>query len=192
MKYIPIFAAVTFALAAVALAWLMGKDSLAQAQLAARWTARVGFPIFLIAYTASSLARLWPSPVTRRLLSQRRYWGLGFALSHAVHLMALIHFFRIAQTQPDLFVLIGGGFGYLLITAMALTSSNRAMKWLGYNWKRLHQLGIHTLWAIFTFDYIGRLMDPQHRSIGVLGLALALGALALRIAAIFKKHRTAS
>jgi hypothetical protein len=52
-------AAALAALAVIALAFRTGADQVEQWRLAARWTARVGFPIFIIAYVASSLYRLW-------------------------------------------------------------------------------------------------------------------------------------
>src|SRR5688500_8818509 len=137
------------ALATVALALRTGSDPVEQWRLAARWTARVGFPVFLLTYVASSLYRLWPHPGSRALLRRRRWWGLGFAASHTIHLAALVTFFRVSGETPPTTTLIGGGFAYLLLFAMAATSSKAAMAWLGPNWKRLHTLGIHTLWAVF-------------------------------------------
>ena len=40
--------------------------------LAARWTARVGFPVFLLTYLASSLIRLSPAPWSRALARDRK------------------------------------------------------------------------------------------------------------------------
>ena len=57
------------------------------------------------------------------------------------------------------------------------------MRKLGRNWKRLHSLGIHYLWLIFTLAYAVRILDVETRVEGVIGTALALAALGLRIAA---------
>jgi methionine sulfoxide reductase heme-binding subunit len=51
-------AAALAALATIALAFRTGADPVEQWRLAARWTARVGFPIFIVVYIASSLRRL--------------------------------------------------------------------------------------------------------------------------------------
>lgn len=149
-------------------------------QLAASWTARVGFPIFLITYSASSLYRVFPSQVTRAILRNRRYWGLGFALSHSIHLYALIVYLRVSGTAVETATLIGGGFAYVMLYAMALTSNKWAMERLDRNWKRLHRVGIHTLWSVFVFTYFGRAVSVDHQIEGRIALALAFTALALR------------
>jgi len=169
------------ALLAVACAFAMGHDTLEQWRLASRWTARVGFPIFILTYLASSLYRLRPGERTRALLRQRRYWGLGFAASHTVHLAALVTYLRISGDTRPASVLIGGGFGYVLLYAMALTSNQAAMRALGRNWKRLHTLGIHYLWFIYAFSYAGRLFDPERMSIGLVFTPIAVMALAVRV-----------
>src|ERR1700683_5762536 len=48
-------------------------------------TVRCALPLFLVAFTASSLATLWPSRSTRWLLANRRYVGLAFAVGMAWH-----------------------------------------------------------------------------------------------------------
>lgn len=174
------------AIVTVALALRTGQDPIEQSRLAARWTARVGFPVFLLTYLASSLYRLWPHPGSRALLRGRRWWGLGFAASHTVHLAALVTFFRVSGETPPTATLIGGGFAYFMLFAMAATSNQAAMAWLGQNWKRLHTLGIHTLWAVYAFSYTGRLFDPERETIGAVFAPLAFAALGLRLWARYR------
>jgi DMSO/TMAO reductase YedYZ heme-binding membrane subunit len=174
------------ALATVALALRIGHDAVEQWRLAARWTARVGFPVFLLTYVASSLYRLWPHPGSRTLLRRRRWWGLGFAASHTVHLAALVTFFRASGEAPETATLVGGGFAYLLLFAMAATSNRAAMAWLGRGWKRLHTVGIHTLWTVYAFSYSGRLFDPERETIGAVFAPLAFAALGLRLWARYR------
>ena len=152
-------------------------------ELAARWTARVGFRLFLLVYLASSLVRLWPGYWTRLVLRDRRFWGLGFAACHTVHLFALAAFLKLGPETRELATLIPGGLAYVLLYAMAATSTDRAMRSMGRNWKRLHSVGLHYLWLIFTLTYAGRIMEPDTRIGGVIGVSLALGALGLRLAA---------
>jgi sulfoxide reductase heme-binding subunit YedZ len=175
------------ALAVIALAFQIGADQVEQWRLAARWTARVGFPIFIVAYIASSLYRLWPHPGSRALLQRRRWWGLGFAATHTIHLFALITFLRISGETRPLSVYLVAGFGYVLLYAMALTSTDAAQRALGRNWKRLHTLGIHWLWFIFFVSYFGRTMEPGKMAEGYIGTTVALAALGLRIAAKLKR-----
>lgn len=152
-------------------------------ELAARWTARAGFPIFLLVYVASALAQLWPGGWRAAVVRDRRFWGLGFAACHTVHLFALAAFLKLGNETRSVDTLIGGGLAYVLLYAMAATSTDAAMRRLGRNWKRLHSAGIHYLWLIFTISYAGRVMEPDTRITGLIGVSLALGALGLRIAA---------
>src|SRR5215475_15604794 len=77
------------ALAAVAVGFALGATREEQWLLATRYTARFAFPVFLIAFTASSWARLFRSEPTRELVRMRRGIGLGLASAHTVHLAAL-------------------------------------------------------------------------------------------------------
>jgi methionine sulfoxide reductase heme-binding subunit len=158
-------------------------------RLAARWTARVGFPIFILTYSASSLLRLWPNALTKALVRDRRLWGLGFAASHTVHLAALIFFLQLIGEPPLLVTLLGGGLAYALLYAMALTSSNAAQRALGRNWKRLHTAGIHWLWAVFVFTYGGRVAAGEEMPYAGICVAVAFAALGLRIAASIMARR---
>lgn len=167
----------------------LGKDSLEGWQLAARWTARIGFPIFILTYAASSLGRLWPGALTRQVWRDRRWWGLGFAACHSVHLYALVTYTVMAGNAVTAQTLIGGGGAYAIMYLMALTSNDTAMRAMGKNWKRLHTLGIHWLWFIFTFSYFGRIVDGRELPWAGIAFATALAALALRIAAWRKGRR---
>jgi DMSO/TMAO reductase YedYZ heme-binding membrane subunit len=177
------------ALTVVALGFASANDTVEQWRLAARWTARIGFPVFILTYSASALYRLWPAERVRALLRDRRWWGLGFAAMHTVHLVALVTFLRISgETRPVAIYLFAGG-GYAILYAMALTSNAAAMRALGRNWKRLHTLGIHWLWTIFFLSYLGRTMEPGKMAEGYLGTTIALAALGLRVAARFGRQR---
>ncbi|ODU77197.1 cytochrome b family protein [Novosphingobium sp. SCN 63-17] len=183
---------IALGLAALTAGLRIGRSTTEGWQLAARWTARAGFPLLILTYSASSLARLWPGAETRALLRERRYWGLGFAACHMIHLAALITFLRLSGTQRPLPTLLGGGLAYLLLIAMALTSTDAAMRRLGKGWKRLHTFGIHWLWFIFAFSYVGRITRPEARMTGLIGGGIAIAALGLRIAARLKTRRPAA
>ncbi len=174
---------------AVALALLVGSDPIGQAGLAARWTARAGFPLLILTYSASSLVRIWPNDGTRALLRWRRQWGLGFALVHIVHLVALTTLNILIGEVPDASRLIGGGGAYVLLFAMVLTSNDASMRAMGIWWKRLHTLGIHWLWAVFTFSYFGRMFDPARMTQGLIFFPVCLAALGLRLMARAKSRR---
>lgn len=110
-----------------------GSESVEGWLLAARWTARVGFPIFILTYAASSLAKLWRGERTGGLWRNRRWWGLGFAACHTVHLYALLTYLEISGEGRPLPVLLGGGGAYVMLFLMALTSNGAAMRALGRN-----------------------------------------------------------
>lgn len=168
---------------AVALAFVIGQNRIEDWGLAARWTARVGFPVFIVAYSASSLARLWPSDLTRILWRDRRWWGLGFFASHTIHLGALITYLQVSgDTRPWSVLIVAGG-AYAMLFVMAATSNGAAQRALGKNWKRLHTFGIHYLWFIFFVSYLGRTMEPGKMAQGYIGVSIALAALGLKIAA---------
>lgn len=176
-------------IAAIATGFALGEGLTQQWGLAARYTARVGFPLFLLTYVASALVRLWPGQNTRTLLANRRNWGLGFAVAHSIHLVALIIALKLSGEGRPLPVLLVGGFAYVLMFAMALTSNARAMRAMGRWWKRLHRVGIHLLWAVFTFSYAGRAFDADARWPGAVFFILCLAAFALRLAATARsKH----
>jgi len=188
-KTFPLFLAALVALGAVGLALAIGVDANEQAQLAARWTARAGFPILILTYSASSLVRLWPNETTKAVLRRRRQWGLGFALAHSIHLAALTTYSVMAAQMPTMATLVGGGGAYILMYAMVLTSNDAAMRAMGVWWKRLHRTGIHALWFVYTFSYFGRLFNPGLRLQGMILLPVCLAALGLRIAAWAKTRR---
>ncbi|HSG34162.1 MAG TPA: hypothetical protein VLA37_06470, partial [Sphingomonadaceae bacterium] len=151
---------------------------------ASRYTARVGFFLFIVTYSASSLARLFPNPTTKSLLRNRKYWGLAFATSHTIHLYAWYHVVTAPDAEVDWLYLSPAILAYIVLYAMALTSWNWAYRSLGKWWNRLHSFGIHYLWLIFAGAYaLKAAFAPGQQLAGAILLLVALGALGLRIAA---------
>lgn len=186
----PMLLGLLLGLAALYLGLQSGSTQIEGWQLAARWTARVGFPVFILTYSISSLGRLWHTPLIRSIWRDRRWWGLGFAAAHTVHLYALVTFYRLSGREVSTQTLIGGGGAYAIMYLMALTSSDAAIRALGKNWKRLHTAGIHWLWFIFAFSYLGRVMEGREMPWAGIALATALAALALRVA-VWRKGKRA-
>jgi DMSO/TMAO reductase YedYZ heme-binding membrane subunit len=148
-----------------------------------RITARVSFLLFLAPYSASSVRRLFPSPATRWMLRNRRALGLSFFVAHMLHGLAI---WMLALLLGDAFeahpiTVLAGGMAYLLLVAMALTSTDRTAAWLGARrWNALHRIGMHWLWFIFAYDWVVlSLSSPGYLPLA----ALSFGALGLRIAA---------
>lgn len=184
----PLALGMVVGLASLYLGLSLGASEPEAWNLAARYTARVGLPIFLLAYAASSLLRLAPSPTTKALVRDRRWWGLAFAFTHTVHFGAL--YMAVTTRGDSLSLLAPGAVAYLAILAMALTSSDAAMKALGANWKRLHRTGIHVIWLVFTLAYAKRIPEAETMITGLVGTALCLLAAGLRLAAWRKTRRT--
>jgi DMSO/TMAO reductase YedYZ heme-binding membrane subunit len=184
----PMWLGLAAGIAAVAVGFLWGGSDQEQWQLAARYTARVGFPLLIVAYIARPIHQLAPGRFSKGALSRRRWIGLGFAISHSIHLVALITALRLAGRTPDPVAMIGGGFAYVLLYAMALTSTDGGKAALGKWWKWLHRFGIRYLWLIFAQSYIGRAFDPDTRVIGVLFGSIALVAAGVRMAAWIRKR----
>ncbi len=177
----PLILSGALAIAGVMAGLWLGADHSEHWLLAARYTARASFAVFLIVYSASSLLRIWPVAASKWLVRYRREWGLGFALAHTIHLVALAYYNIIILNMPGLQALVGGGLAYGLMFVMAATSNTASMRRLGRWWKRIHTAGIHWIWIIFTFSYFGRLFDPELRIQGALLFPLCLAALGLRI-----------
>jgi methionine sulfoxide reductase heme-binding subunit len=178
---VPIIVAGALAGGAVLVGLWLGNNAADDWLLAARYTARASFAVFLLVYTASSLLRLLPNALTKSLARHRRQWGLGFALAHTVHLGALIYYNVIIGNMPGLQALLGGGIAYGLMFVMAATSNAASMRILGRWWKRIHIAGIHWIWIVFTFSYFGRLFDPERWMQGAVLFPLCLAALGLRL-----------
>ena len=171
--------------AALALGLTQPEDIERQWQLAARWTARVGFPLLIAAYIARPLTQLWKSDLSKGLLKHRKYFGLGFATSHTIHLYALFTAYWVANQEMELLTILGGGGAYAIMYVMAFTSNQRAMKALGKWWKRIHLAGIHWLWLIFVQSYAARLFEAgtESRGYALFGFLVAMGAAFIRFLA---------
>jgi len=151
--------------------------------LVTRATARVACVVFLAAWSASSLRRLWPTPLSAWLLRNRRHLGLSFAtvqLFHAVAIGGLVWLLGDAF-EYDPVSLSVGGMAYVFTVALAATSSDRAVAWLGRSrWRVLHRFGAHWIFFVFAATLLpAAFTSPLHALLA----ALVAAALAARIAA---------
>ena len=145
-----------------------------------RVTARTSLACFLMAYMASTGARLWPGAITQAWLTQRRQWGLLFVSSHVLHAAGIAALAVLAS--PELFAQLTplpsrviGGLGYVAVLALALTSSDRAVVWLGRaRWQRLHSVGTQLIWLVFLLSMLKRApASSLHAALAVLLVACA-------------------
>lgn len=173
--------AAVVALVAVVVGLGRGEDAAGGWQLAARYTARLAFPVFLAAFVASPWHRLRPGPASRWLLRHRRAVGLAFATIFAAHTVSLVTFNVLKGTVPPPTVLVVGGGALVAVALMAATSNDAAVRRLGAsNWGRLHRFAMWWLWFVFTFTYAGRL--GREPGVFVLFALACVAALGLRVA----------
>src|SRR5579864_1523401 len=123
-----------------------------------RFTARTSLLFFCIAFSAASVARLWPNGWTRWQHRNRRYLGVTFAGSHGLHAVAIAAFAAIDPagfiTATSMVTYIFGGIGYCVIAAMTATSFDRTADLIGPRaWRSLHLLGGYYLWAQFVVSF---------------------------------------
>jgi len=150
---------------------------------------RYALPLFLLAFAASSLARLWPSKTTRWLLRNRRYIGLGFAFGMAWHFSFVgysIFSFGLSESglTPRGFAADLIGAGFLLL--MTVTSFRWAARRLTIeNWRRLHKGGVYVIWFLATYIYLNSLHWGVD-AIRVVALGLLIAAWLLRVIAWLK------
>jgi DMSO/TMAO reductase YedYZ heme-binding membrane subunit len=147
-----------------------------------RATARTSLVFFAAAFAASGLRRLWRAPLSAYLLRNRRYVGLSFAISHAIHLVAIL---LLAASVPDFVAnvsrttAIRRRIGYLLIGAMVLTANDTAVRRLGRRrWRALYVTGLGVVFGIFLSSYGGRAV---HNPNFLPHAALLLAILILRL-----------
>lgn len=168
------------------LVWGLNEDAV---HAVIRYTARSSLLLFGLAFVASSLRQLWPTPATRWLLVNRRYFGVSFAVSHAMHMTAIIVLARISTAyrgDVDMITLVFGGFGFVVAGLLAATSSNRAVAALGgRRWRVLHKFGVYYLFFIFFVTYLpAAFLYPSY--IGFIAILVAM--LAVRLWAAAKTH----
>lgn len=183
--------ALLLAMAAALLA--IGVDLIDGTRLVIRWTARTSVLLFLAAFTASALLRLAPGSYTRWQARNRRYLGLSFAVSHTIHLAAIV---ALASQDQMLFwqltnygTLVSGGLAYAFIFAMALTSFDRTAAMIGQRaWRWLHSAGAWYIWMSFAFTFGKRaVMNVDYLP----AMALIFAALGIRILARIRRPASA-
>ena len=90
-------------------------------------TARTTFVFFVCAFAGNALRDLWPGRFSLWLAMQRDWFLLAMAASHTLHLVAIIAFFQVVGwSKLQLVTLLGGGFVYLLIYALAVAAMLRS------------------------------------------------------------------
>ena len=149
---------------------------------------RCSLPLFLVAFTASSFATLWAGPLSRWLLSNRRYFGLAFAYGMALHFAfvsySVLFFGNGLNATVTTFDLTAAGF----LAAMTLTSFRWVARRLSLaDWKRLHKAGAYAIWLLATYIYVSD-VRYERDAVHALVAGVFLAAWILRAAAWGARH----
>jgi sulfoxide reductase heme-binding subunit YedZ len=157
--------------------------------VASRFTARWSFTWFLVAFSASSLALLWPTRVSHYLLRERRGFALGFAIAHLVHAGFFLTAVLAFGLPVEKVTVLGGSVGYLFVLGLAITSNDRAERAIGLvTSRRFQRFGIGYLALIFALTYASRI--PTRAGVAFIGLA-ALAVFSLLFAGAYLARRRA-
>jgi methionine sulfoxide reductase heme-binding subunit len=159
-----------------------------------RATARTSLALFLAAFLASALVAFWPGTLAYWLRRNRRYFGLSFAMSHGIHLAAIV---TLARTDPETFwtltnraSVISGSTGYLAIAILTATSFDKMVAWLGPKlWQRFHSFGAWFIWISFVFTNGKRIPTSGWYALPVM---ILVAALVLKLAAMRRKNQGTS
>ena len=164
---------------------------MAAARLIIRGTARTSLLLFLMAFVASAMAQMFPGWLTIWQRRNRRYLGLAFAVSHGLHLVAIVAFARLDPVAfwqvTNTSMVVTGGLAYLFVAAMAATSFDRATALIGTRaWSLLHRAGAWYIWLSFAVAFGRRAaIDPAYWP----AMLLIAAALVIRILAWLRMRR---
>lgn len=156
---------------------------------------RLAVPFLYLAFAASSLQLLFPGPLTRWLLRNRKIMGLCFAMAMAwqgLFILGLTTIYRDYYLS-EVYVLrdaIEGTIGYLFLAAMTVTSFDWGRKRISpRQWRYRHKAGIYFLWAYAFGVYWWEIFYyPGPELVDYVYFLLGFAAFALRIAAWRQKQ----
>ena len=180
-------------LLAMSASFLAGHADVEGLRLVIRSTARTSLILFAMAFAASALVELAPNGFARWQRRNRRYLGVSFAVSHGIHLVALV---ALARSDAELFWtltnpanIVLAGAAYVLLAAMTATSFDRTAAWLGpRKWRLLHLVGGWYIWISFAVAIGKRLpQGPIYWAMMALVLAVAI----VRLVAMSRRSRRA-
>ena len=176
-----------------------------------------GYSMLFVTLIIGPISKLWTRGAF--LLTWRREIGIWFAILAVTHGLLIAHgwanwdvakFFgyefipqlgRMARMEPGFGLANTLGFvAFLWIAILALTSSNRAMKWLGASsWNWIHTgshlvfylVAIHTAYFLFMHytESFHHTVPPQSTFV-IPFVAMSIMVLGLQIAAFIKVGRT--
>ncbi|MEI2581519.1 hypothetical protein [Scytonema sp. PRP1] len=147
--------------AIVAVIWLVHGIDEQGMRIAIRATARSSCVLFVCAFVASALHRIWLTRFTAWLLKNRRYLGVSMAVSHTYHAIAILGLWFVTSGSALKFDPLGT-LGYIFLITMTVTSFKRPAAWIGQRgWKILHTTGMHYFWLGFTLEFSLRISQSM-------------------------------
>jgi DMSO/TMAO reductase YedYZ heme-binding membrane subunit len=188
-----LFALLSLTLLALSV-WIAGmrQFEVEGVRMVIRFTARTSLLFFCLAFAAAALALIWPNAWTRWLRRNRRYLGVTFAASHAIHAVAIACFAVMdpvgyaAATSIASYVF--GGIGYAFIIAMAATSFDRTAAAIGARaWRMLHISGGYYLLFQFMVSFGKRIPEMPLYALFLIPL---VAVFALRMIAMAPRAQT--
>lgn len=181
-------AAALIAIASAAYLGLAGNTD-DNIRLLLRLSARIAFLVLLVIFILRPMRQFIATPLTTKLVKNRRLFGVAFAGVHTAHL-ALI-FYRaeqVADFQINVFESAPGVVTYLLIYLMFLTSFDRPARAMGRNaWKILHKVGLYWIFAVFLQTQLPNSFDNL-ADVNWWLVTLIVLALVIRITAFIAKR----
>lgn len=161
--------------------WLIHGVDEQGLRMVLRATARTSCLLFLSAFIASALQRIWSNPFSTWLLKNRRYLGLSFAVSHTYHAFAWTGLWFITAGTNFKFDPLGV-LGYVLLYAMTITFFRQPAVLIGRRaWQVLHTAGMYYFWLAFTVEFSLRM--PKSIVIYLPFVVLLIVGLILRLIA---------
>jgi hypothetical protein len=161
-----------------------------------QFSVRCAIPWLYLAFAASSIHLLFPGPLSRWLLRNRKIIGLCFASAMAWQLLFIVW---LVSAYSDYYIsevyvlrdVLEGILGYSFLLAMTLTSFKFGRKRLKpRQWKYLHKIGIYSLWIYaFSVYWWALFYYPEPVWIDYIYYWGGFLAWGLRAAAWHKKHR---
>ena len=132
-----------------------------------RWSARMSFTLYCIAFSVSALHLIFKNSFTWWLRMNRKYFGISFAIVHLIHLVFIVILqlafhpvFELARTSS----LVGGAIAYFFVVTMLMTSFETFSSYLSpFFWKILHTAGGYWIGMIYFSSYFKRAdTEPIH------------------------------
>ncbi|WP_427161976.1 hypothetical protein ACQFX9_10670 [Aliinostoc sp. HNIBRCY26] len=159
-------------------------------RMAIRATARTSCILFVAAFVAAALHRIWSNTYTAWLLKNRRYFGLSMAVSHTYHAIAWTGLWFVTSGHSPQFG-VPAILGYVFLVAMTLTSFRRLANLLSQRvWQILHTTGMYYFWLAFTVEFGLKL--TQSPLIYLPFFSLLVLAMLLRFLPVNKHRKLAS